>query len=142
MFCIFEARLGNLADVSAKDGSQETLVNLAALITSIWLLPLLDGSSMYAIYFLNILLQFTLFPCILFRMTWTAFMIFTLLHIFANLKAVKAVTMQTLNRTRFLIILKQYASTLNIPSVKEVNLLEPVVMGLIPTGITVFIFSV
>jgi hypothetical protein len=46
-----KARQGNLADVSAKDGSQETLVNLAALITSLWLLPLLDGSTRYAVVY-------------------------------------------------------------------------------------------
>ncbi|EFX61286.1 hypothetical protein DAPPUDRAFT_274207 [Daphnia pulex] len=63
-----EARQGNLADVSAKDGSQGTL-----------------------------------------------------LLVFANLKAVKAVTMETLNRARYMIILKQFASTKSVASVKEVN---------------------
>ena len=67
-------------------------------------------------------------------MTWLAFLIFTALHVFANLKAVKSVTMKTLNRTRFLIVLRQYASTLHIPSVTETNRLEPVVMGHIPRG--------
>ncbi|EFX70690.1 hypothetical protein DAPPUDRAFT_60988, partial [Daphnia pulex] len=108
-----QARQGNLADVSAKDGSQETLVNLAALITSLWLLPILDGAT---------------------GLTWLMFFLFTLLHVFANLKAVKAVTMETLNRARYMIILKQFASTKYVASVKEVNRLEPVIMGLIPTG--------
>jgi len=45
IFYSVQALRGNLADVSAKDGSQETLVNLAALITSLWLLPFLDGSQ-------------------------------------------------------------------------------------------------
>ncbi len=62
------------------------------------------------------------------------FFLFTLLHVFANLKAVKAVTMETLNRARYMIILKQFASTKYVASVKEVNRLEPVIMGLIPTG--------
>jgi len=39
-----QSRRGNLADVSAKDGSQETLVNLAALLASLWLLPLVAQS--------------------------------------------------------------------------------------------------
>ena len=69
-----------------------------------------------------------------FRLTWLSFLIFTALHVFANLKAVKAVTMKTLNRTRYLIVLKQYVSTLSIPSVQETNRLEPVVMGLISSG--------
>jgi hypothetical protein len=48
-----QARQGNLADVSAKDGSQETLVNLAAaLITSLWLLPILDGATGYVVSFI------------------------------------------------------------------------------------------
>ncbi|KAK4030186.1 hypothetical protein OUZ56_023163 [Daphnia magna] len=107
-----QARQGNLADVSAKDGSQETLVNLAALITSLWLLPFLDGST---------------------KMTWFSFFLFTLLHVFANLKAVKAVSMETLNRTRYMLILKQFATSKDVPSVKVINRLEPVVIGLIPT---------
>lgn len=68
------------------------------------------------------------------RMTWFSFFLFTLLHVFANLKAVKAVSMETLNRTRYMIILKHFASTNDVPSVKIINRLEPVVMGLIPTG--------
>jgi hypothetical protein len=67
-------------------------------------------------------------------MTWLVFFFFTLLHVFANLKAVKAVAMETLNRTRYLIILKQFASTKRVASVKEVNRLEPVIIGFIPTG--------
>ena len=101
-----------MADVSAKDGSQETLVNLAALITSLWLLPTLDGSPGF---------------------TWLAFVLFTILHVFANYRAVKAVRMPTLNRTRLAIVLKQFASNGTVPSVEEVNRKEPVVMGFIPT---------
>ncbi|XP_072452937.1 RUS family member 1 isoform X3 [Notamacropus eugenii] len=37
-----QARRDNMADVSAKDGSQETLVNLAGLLVSLLLLPLLS----------------------------------------------------------------------------------------------------
>ena len=39
-----QARQNNLADVAAKDGSQETMVNLAALITSLVLLPRITHS--------------------------------------------------------------------------------------------------
>jgi hypothetical protein len=42
-----QARRDNLADVSANDGSQETLVNLAALIASLWLLPFVGDSQKY-----------------------------------------------------------------------------------------------
>lgn len=36
-----------MADVSAKDGSQETLVNLAALITNLTLLPYITANLGY-----------------------------------------------------------------------------------------------
>ena len=42
-----QARCDNMADVSAKDGSQETLVNLAALITNLTLLPYLTSTLKY-----------------------------------------------------------------------------------------------
>lgn len=41
-----QARMNNMGDVSAKDGSQETLVNLLALITSLILLPIVSGKTM------------------------------------------------------------------------------------------------
>ncbi len=43
--------------------------------------------------------------------------------------------METLNRARHMIILQQFTSTKYVvASVKEVNRLEPVIMGLTPTG--------
>ena len=41
-----QARNHNLADVSAKDGSQETLVNLVALIFSLIIVPIIAVDSM------------------------------------------------------------------------------------------------
>lgn len=41
-----QARMNNMADVSAKDGSQETLVNLIALVASLILLPIVSGKTM------------------------------------------------------------------------------------------------
>ena len=55
-----------------------------------------------------------------------AFLLFTALHIFANYKAVKVVRFETLNRSRFLILLKYYATTGIVQSVQETNNLEPV----------------
>ena len=62
------------------------------------------------------------------------FLLFTSLHLFANFKAVKSVVMKTFNRTRYLILLKQYAENKKILSVKETNQLEPVIAGFIPQG--------
>ena len=39
-----QARRNNIGDVAAKDSSQETLVNLAALMTSLFLMPMLNLS--------------------------------------------------------------------------------------------------
>ena len=40
-----------MADVSAKDNSQERMVNLFALICSLIMIPLISDNSMYVIYF-------------------------------------------------------------------------------------------
>ena len=40
-----QARANNISDVAAKDGSQETLVNLFALVLNLMLLPLLGESQ-------------------------------------------------------------------------------------------------
>lgn len=63
-----------------------------------------------------------------------AFLLFTILHVFANYKAVKAVTMDSFNRTRYGILLKHYFFTREILSIKEVNRQEPVVIGMIANG--------
>ena len=42
-----QARRNNMADVSAKDGSQETLVNLSALLVSLVLIPAVAGDQMW-----------------------------------------------------------------------------------------------
>lgn len=44
-----QARRNNAADVSAKDGSQETLVNLISLIVSLFLLPAVSGKHVCVI---------------------------------------------------------------------------------------------
>ena len=40
-----QARAENISDVAAKDGSQETLVNLAALILNLTILPMVSGDQ-------------------------------------------------------------------------------------------------
>ena len=59
-----------------------------------------------------------------------AFLFFTALHIFANYRAVKAVRFETLNRSRFLILLKYYITTMTVQSVEETNDQEPVFSNL------------
>ncbi|KAH7958892.1 hypothetical protein HPB49_006134 [Dermacentor silvarum] len=82
-----QARSNNMADVSAKDGSQETLVNLAAFLFSLLLLRIVAGN-----------------PWLL----YSIFISFTLLHIFANYRAVSCVVMETFNRSRYAIVVRHF----------------------------------
>ncbi|XP_067472406.1 RUS1 family protein C16orf58 homolog isoform X2 [Thunnus thynnus] len=102
---VHQARRDNMADISAKDGSQETLVNLAGLLVSLLLIPLVTDNPV---------------------LTLSLFFLFTVLHLFANYKAVRSVVMETLNEARLAIVLQQYLSDRRILSPQEANLKEPV----------------
>lgn len=100
-----QARRNNMADVSAKDGSQETLVNLGALLCSLMLVPIITGKTM---------------------LIWTLYVMFTCLHLYANYSAVTSVVMESINQSRLHIILQHYFNTGNILPTKLVNYREPV----------------
>lgn len=104
-----QTRRNNMADVSAKDGSQETLVNLVALLCNLALIPMVTGKPV---------------------LIWTLFFIFTILHLYTNYRAVSAVTMETFNPTRLHIVLQRYLSSgfELLTSVKSANRLEPILM--------------
>ncbi|XP_069044392.1 RUS family member 1 [Lepisosteus oculatus] len=102
---VHQARRDNMADVSAKDGSQETLVNLAGLLVSFLLIPLVTDSPA-----LSLLL----------------FFFFTCLHLFANYRAVRSVVMETLNEARLSILVHQYLQDRRVLSPKAANQKEPV----------------
>ncbi|VDK21849.1 unnamed protein product [Anisakis simplex] len=72
-----QARANNVADVSAKDGSQETLVNVTALVCSLIFLPLVSGHTL---------------------LVWIFYTIFTATHLFANYRAVKSLHFDTINQ--------------------------------------------
>ncbi|KAL5015975.1 hypothetical protein ScPMuIL_005564 [Solemya velum] len=103
---LHQARRNNMADVSAKDGSQETLVNLAALLCSLVMIPLVTGHEI---------------------IIWTLYVLFTFLHLYANYSAVTAVVMETLNMARLHILASHYFEDTTILPVSVVNYLEPVV---------------
>ncbi|KAJ8402639.1 hypothetical protein AAFF_G00367220 [Aldrovandia affinis] len=102
---VHQARRDNMADVSAKDGSQETLVNLAGLLVSLIIIPLVTDNTL---------------------LTFTLFFFFTILHLVANYRAVRSVIMETLNEARLLILLYQYLQDGLVLSPPEVNQREPV----------------
>ncbi|XP_041633869.1 RUS1 family protein C16orf58 homolog [Cheilinus undulatus] len=102
---VHQARRDNMADISAKDGSQETLVNLAGLLVSLILIPLVTDNPV---------------------LTLSLFFLFTVLHLFANYKAVRSVVMETFNEARLSIVLQQYLKDKQILSPLEANQREPV----------------
>uniref|UniRef100_A0A6Q2Y9E1 RUS family member 1 n=1 Tax=Esox lucius TaxID=8010 RepID=A0A6Q2Y9E1_ESOLU len=102
---VHQARRDNMADISAKDGSQETLVNLAGLLVSLILIPLVTDNSL---------------------LTFVLFFLFTILHLFANFKAVRSVVMDTLNEARLAIVFHQYLKDGRILNPLEANQKESV----------------
>ncbi|PSN35287.1 hypothetical protein C0J52_15248 [Blattella germanica] len=97
----------NMADVSAKDGSQETFVNLCASIAGIIILSTFDEGEHI----------------------WEMFLIFTIIHLYANYQAVKSLKMVTVNISRLNLLIKSYlcTETVNYPDVT--NLEESVILG-------------
>ncbi|XP_069840875.1 RUS family member 1 isoform X2 [Dendropsophus ebraccatus] len=106
---VHQARRDNMADVCAKDGSQETLVNLAGLLVSLVLVPMVSD-SVWATYLL--------------------FLVFTILHLYANYRAVHSVVMETLNQSRLAIVLEHFLLEGGILSPAKANPKEPLLPGL------------
>lgn len=106
---VHQARRNNMADISAKDGSQETLVNLAGLLVSLALIPFVTDNPL---------------------LTFILFFLFTVLHLFANYKAVRSVVMGTLNEARLSIVLNWYLLHGQLLSPVEANQKEPVFLSL------------
>mmetsp|Transcript_22284 Transcript_22284/g.25069 ORF Transcript_22284/g.25069 Transcript_22284/m.25069 type:complete len:537 (-) Transcript_22284:118-1728(-) len=79
---------GNVADLTAKESTQETLVSLIGIIGGVWVAKLLERYGQNNPFF----------------WTWLLFGILTAIHVFANYKAVSLLKLTTLNpeRTRVL----------------------------------------
>ncbi|GAB1603789.1 RUS1 family protein C16orf58-like [Argonauta hians] len=103
-----QARRNNMADVALKDGSQETLVNITALIFNLVLTPFVAKYQQSVLYI---------------------FSFFTMLHLFANYSAIRAVTMETLNQARLCIIVQEFLRSSRVMGVKQVNMREPLIFG-------------
>ncbi|KYM95259.1 UPF0420 protein C16orf58 [Cyphomyrmex costatus] len=106
-----QAIQNNVADVSAKDGSQETCVNLIASFLGIFILSLFhDGQYVLELY-----------------------LFLVAVHLYANYSAVKALCLDTLNEDRLAIIVKNYMMNEKIPEPWEVNKEESVFLLQNPT---------
>ncbi|XP_066840349.1 RUS family member 1 [Anser cygnoides] len=120
---VHQARRENAAEVSAKDGSQETLVNAVGLALALLLLPLLEGRP------------------------WLSWVLVALLvgaHLGCNVGAVGALRLPTLNRPRLRLALggalrpspaheppatPPAADVISVPGPEEVNPREPLLPG-------------
>ncbi|XP_018045712.1 PREDICTED: RUS1 family protein C16orf58 homolog isoform X2 [Atta colombica] len=106
-----QAIQNNVADVSAKDGSQETCVNLIASFFGIFILSLFhDGQYVLELY-----------------------LFLVAVHLYANYSAVKALCLDTLNEDRLAIIVKKYMMNEQIPEPWKVNKEESVFLLKNPT---------
>ncbi|XP_075594808.1 RUS family member 1 [Balearica regulorum gibbericeps] len=122
---VHQARRDNVADVAAKDGSQETLVNGLGLVLALLLLPLLEGRPW---------------------LTWGAVLVLLSTHLGANLGAVGTLRLPTLNRPRLRLALGGAlrggawwggargggvtgSVTVTVPGPEDVNPREPLLPG-------------
>eukprot|EP01135_Chromosphaera_perkinsii_P012050 Nk52_evm13s2578 gene=Nk52_evmTU13s2578 len=102
---VHQARQNNMADVACKDGSQETLVNLIALIVNLSLVEIVHGNP---------------------TMIWTLFFLFTFLHIFANYKAVRCVVFDSFNAQRLDICFGEFLCQGRTPSPMQTSARESI----------------
>uniref|UniRef100_A0A8C3W3Y7 RUS family member 1 n=1 Tax=Catagonus wagneri TaxID=51154 RepID=A0A8C3W3Y7_9CETA len=109
---LHQARRNNMADVSAKDGSQETLVGLAGLLVSLLMLPLVSDRP---------------------SLSLCCFFLLTALHVYANYRAVRALVMETLNEGRLWLVLKHFLQTGEVLGPAAANRMEPLWTGFWPS---------
>ncbi|XP_043282666.1 RUS family member 1 [Venturia canescens] len=102
-----QALQNNLADVSAKDGSQETCVNLIASLVGVFMLSFL-GASSHVLF-------------------WYVVLVAT--HIYANYRAVRSLCFDTLNEDRLAIIVDNYLMQSSVLSPEKVNEQESVLIS-------------
>lgn len=107
-----QAIKNNTADVSAKDGSQETCVNLIASVVGILFLKFCGDSSLTV---------------------WNVFFILTVMHLYANYRAVRALKINKFNTERLNYVIKEYLLNGNIALPEDANRNESVLLG---TGIS------
>ncbi|KAM5329511.1 RUS family member 1 isoform 1-T1 [Glossophaga mutica] len=107
-----QARRNNMADVSAKDSSQETLVNLAGFLVSLLMLPLVSDCPSFSL---------------------GCFFLLTALHIYANYRAVHSLVIETLNEIRLSLVLKHFLQRGEVLDPTSANQMEPLWTGFWPS---------
>ncbi|KAL6538768.1 Protein root UVB sensitive 3 [Orobanche minor] len=98
----------NAADISAKEGSQETVATMVGMALGMLLARITMGHSMAI---------------------WFCFLSLTIFHMYANYKAVRCLSLATLNCERSSILLSHYMETGQVPSPEQVSVMEHVLPG-------------
>eukprot|EP00842_Homolaphlyctis_polyrhiza_P001723 jgi/Hompol1/2551/HPOL_006073-RA len=78
----------NMADLNAKDGSQETLISLVGMLIGSQVLRTVSDAGMLTV--------------------WIVFATFTLLHLYCNYRAVRAIVIPVLNEQRAFRVISEY----------------------------------
>ena len=135
-----QARCNNMGDVSAKDGSQERLVNLLGLLVGYAVTRAMENasggsgggsSSSSKKDVLGDAAAAAHDASVNFFWTWALFCCFTVLHLFANYRGVRALELDQLNSRRAAIVMEHYIqsakTTANAASrkVRKVEVLTP-----------------
>ncbi|KAG5881575.1 hypothetical protein JTB14_035019 [Gonioctena quinquepunctata] len=97
----------NMAEISAKDGTQETVVNLVASIASIYLLNIFSGNIS----------------------EWIFIFALMVLHLLSNFLAVKSLIFRNFNDQRLTLVLESYFINGTILNPSKANEREVVILG-------------
>ncbi|XP_057523813.1 protein root UVB sensitive 3 [Amaranthus tricolor] len=95
----------NAADISAKEGSQETVATMAGMALGMLLAHVTRGHSLAI---------------------WFSFLSLTMFHMYANYKAVHCLSLNSLNGERSSVILQRFMETGQVLSAEKVSLEEHV----------------
>ncbi|XP_078164578.1 root UVB sensitive protein (Protein of unknown function, DUF647) isoform X3 [Carex rostrata] len=93
----------NAADISAKEGSQETLATMTGMVIGMFLAHITRG---YAL------------------VIWLSFLSLTMFHLYANYKAVQCLSLTTLNCERSSILLKHFLESGEVLTPQQVSKME------------------
>nr|XP_035971245.1 RUS family member 1 isoform X5 [Halichoerus grypus] len=98
--------------VCASNLAKETLVNLAGLLVSLLMLPLVSACPSFSL---------------------SCFFFLTALHIYANYRAVRALVLETLNEGRLRLVLKHFLQRGEVLGPTSANHMEPLWTGFWPS---------
>lgn len=93
------AKRGNIADLSAKEGTQETLISLVGMILGIYIARFLQDMEDNASK-LESGQSYDFYKNSPMYASWYIFIVLTIIHVWANYVAVKILHLTTLNRSR------------------------------------------